>query len=316
MRDAFIAQLTELARTDPRIFLITGDLGFGVLNKFAEEFPNQFLNAGVAEQNMTMLATGLAMEGRVVFTYSIGNFPTLRPLEFIRNDACYHHANVNVVCIGGGFSYGSLGISHHATEDLSILRALPELTVVAPGDDYETMEATKALVNKSGAGYLRLDRSSMIVDAAQPFELGRARVVREGTDLTLISTGGMLGEALIAANKLSECGIEARVVSLHTIKPLDTEAIRLAAVETGGIITLEEHTVLGGLGGAVAETCLEKRWIPGFFVRMGLQDVFSKVVGSQEYLRSIYKLDAPAIVETSRKFVEAGQRAVVEGAIR
>lgn len=309
MRDAFIARLAELAEQDDRIMLITGDLGFGVLNDFAQRFPKQFLNAGVAEQNMTMLATGLAMEGRVVFTYSIGNFPTLRPLEFIRNDACYHQANVKVVCIGGGFSYGQLGISHHATEDLSILRALPNMTVVAPGDDFETREATTALAATPGTCYLRLDRSSMVVDSEAPFELGRARVVREGNDLTLISTGGMLGEAIRAADRLAERGVRARVVSMHTVKPLDLYAIRLAAQETGGILTLEEHTIEGGLGGAVAEACLENSWIPRFFRRIGLQSKFSSVVGDQDYLRRIYGLDAEAIVDAALAHVPIGQAA-------
>src|ERR1041385_4546417 len=141
MRNAFIQRLMQLAPHDPRLMLVTGDLGFGVLDEFSKKFPKQYLNAGVAEQNMTGVATGLALEGRIVFTYSIGNFPTLRCLEQIRNDAAYHGANVKVVAIGGGFSYGALGMSHHATEDLSIMRAIPGLTVVSPGDDWEQSQA-------------------------------------------------------------------------------------------------------------------------------------------------------------------------------
>jgi transketolase len=137
MRDNFVRQLSDLARTDPRIFLMTADLGFKVLDGFAEEFPNQYLNVGIAEQNMIGLATGMAMQGRTVFCYSIGNFSTLRCLEQIRNDACYHEANVKVVAVGGGFSYGPLGISHHATEDLAIMRALPNMTIAVPGDQWE-----------------------------------------------------------------------------------------------------------------------------------------------------------------------------------
>ena len=149
-----------LAERDSRLMLVTGDLGFGVLNRFIERFPRQFLNVGVAEQNMTGIAAGLALEGRTVFTYSIGNFPTLRCLEQLRNDAAYHGANVKVVAVGGGFSYGSLGFSHHATEDLAILRALPNVTVVAPGDDWETQEATTAIWEQPGTCYIRLDRAS------------------------------------------------------------------------------------------------------------------------------------------------------------
>src|SRR6185437_12163498 len=159
MRDAFIRALAEMAEADRRVLLVTGDLGFGVFDQYRRRFPGQFLNAGVAEQNMTMVATGLALEGRVVFTYSIANFPTLRCLEQIRSDAAYHQANLKVVAIGGGFSYGALGISHHATEDLAILRALPGITVLAPGDLWEAEQATRVLAATPGTAYLRLDKS-------------------------------------------------------------------------------------------------------------------------------------------------------------
>ena len=158
MRDAFIAELMEMAEHDPSIMLITGDLGFGVLNAYIERFPHQFLNAGVAEQNMTGLAAGLALEGHKVYTYSIGNFTTLRCLEQLRNDVCYHDADVTAVAVGGGFSYGQLGMSHFATEDLAILRALPNMTVVAPSDPWETRVLTRQMAAAPGPKYLRLDK--------------------------------------------------------------------------------------------------------------------------------------------------------------
>jgi transketolase len=305
MRDAFVRRLTELAAADPRLILITGDLGFGVLTEFAQRYPSQFLNAGVAEQNMTGLATGLALEGRIVFTYSIANFATLRCLEQIRNDACYHDANVKIVAIGGGFSYGALGVSHHATEDLTILRALPELTVVAPGDDWEAEEATSAVVATPGACYLRLDRSraDCISRPGEVFRIGKARVLRDGTDLTLVSTGGMLGVVLGAADRLAAQRINCRVLSMHTLKPLDDAAIVAAAVETGGILTVEEHTVHGGLGGAVAECCLEAGTPPATFYRIGLRAGFSSVVGSQDYLRTYYGLDENSVCRTAVQMV-------------
>ena len=305
MRDVFIQRLTELAESNPRVLLITGDLGFNVLNAFAERFPHQYLNAGVAEQNMTGLATGLAMEGRVVFTYSIANFPTLRCLEQIRNDACYHAANVKVVAIGGGFSYGALGVSHHATEDLSILRSLPELTVVAPGDDWEAAEATTALVTTPGTCYLRLDRSSAPATNRpdEQFRLGRARVIREGEDMTLTAVGGILGIALEAAERLAGEGIECRVISMHTVKPLDRDAILAACRETGGIVTIEEHTTDGGLGGAVAEVCLDAGIIPKTFHRIGLRAGFSSIVGDQDFLRSQYGMDAQTIIAAVRRLL-------------
>lgn len=297
MRDAFLKALTELAAADRRIMLLTADLGFGVFEGFAERFPHQYVNVGVAEQNMTGIATGLALEGHTVFTYSIGNFPTLRCLEQIRNDACYHGVNVNVVASGGGFSYGALGMSHHATEDLAILRALPDMTVVAPGDRWEAGEATLALARTPGVGYLRLDKTaaSTVPSGGETFGLGRARRVREGSAATLICTGGILAEAMTAASVLAEQGVECRVVSMHTVKPIDKSEIRSAALETGGIVTVEEHNISGGLGSAVAEVCMDENVRPGFFSRVALNDRYSSIVGEQAYLRERYGLDAAAI---------------------
>ncbi len=306
MRNAFIAELTELAALDPRILLITADLGFGVFETFARNHPKQFLNAGVAEQNMTGLATGLALDGRIVFTYSIANFPSLRCLEQIRNDAAYHDANVKVVSIGSGFSYGALGVSHHATEDVAILRALPTLTVVSPGDEWEVRQATRALIETPGTCYLRLDKAKA-PPSHQPgdvFQIGKARLVRDGDDLTIAVCGGILEVALQAADELAKAhGIRCRLLSVHTAKPLDVPALEKAARETGGILALEEHTVNGGLGGAIAETLLESGAVPRRFMRMGLRGGFASAVGSQEYLRKVYGLDAPAVVAQALKML-------------
>src|ERR1700674_158007 len=170
MRAAFFRALMDVASNDQRITLIVGDLGFGVVEPFAKQFPAQFLNAGVAEQNMTGVAAGMALMGRVVFTYSIANFPTLRCLEQIRNDVCYHRANVKIVALGGGFAYGALGMTHHATEDLAILRALPEMTVIAPGDPIETVHATRAIASTPGPVYLRLGRAGEAAIHTGPLE--------------------------------------------------------------------------------------------------------------------------------------------------
>jgi transketolase len=311
MRGAFVNRLIELASADPRIFLITGDLGFGVLTPYWERFPRQFLNAGVAEQNMTGLATGLALEGRIVFTYSIANFPTLRCLEQIRNDACYHEANVKIVAVGGGFSYGALGISHHATEDLSILRALPGMTVVVPGDTWEAAEATSAIVQQPGTCYLRLDRSGTlaVTENNERFHLGEARTVRNGTDLTMIVSGGILDEALGAAKDLSLKGIECRVLSMHTLRPIDASAVLKACRETGGIMTIEEHTLMGGLGSAVSEVCMDHGVYPRKFIRLGLRGEFSSVVGSQKYLRHVYGLSKAHICERAQTLVRKNEMA-------
>lgn len=302
MRKQFVKALASLAAADPKVFFITGDLGFGVMDDYAKRFPHQYLNVGVAEQNMLGVATGLALEGRTVFVYSIGNFPTLRCLEQIRNDALYHDANVKVVSIGGGFSYGPLGFSHHATEDLAILRALPGVTVVAPGDLWEAHEATQAVARQPGVCYLRLDKSAAQSSprAGERFTLGSARTVRDGHDVTLIAAGGILEEALRAADALQERGLQARVISMHTVFPLDEAAICRAARETGGIVTIEEHGVTGGLGGAVAETCLSLGAVPAFFHRIGLRGGLSTAVGSQSYLRQHYHMDAAAILDVVR----------------
>jgi transketolase len=249
---------------------------------------------------MSGLAAGLALEGRTVFTYSIGSFPTLRCLEQIRNDICYHGANVKIVCVGGGMSYGPVGFSHHATEDLAILRSLPGMLVLSPGDLWEAAEAARDLVSHRGPAYLRLDKSAA-PSTAQPreaFRPGRIRTVREGSDVTLAATGGILGEAILAADALVQHGIFCRVLSVHTVKPIDTHALIAAASETGGIVSIEEHTVDGGLGGAIAEVLMDAGVFPRFFARMGLRNTFSSVVGSQQYLRKVYSLDAAAIART------------------
>jgi len=302
MRSAFFRTLMSLAEEDSRICLVVGDIGFGVVEPFAQRFPTRFLNVGVAEQNMTGVAAGMAMCGKVVFTYSIANFSTLRSLEQIRNDVCYHHADVKVVAVGGGFAYGALGMTHHATEDLAILRSMPGMVVVAPGDPIETELVTGAIVAQPGPCYLRLGRAGEpTVHTSRPeFELGKAIVVREGSDLAMISTGGMLDTAVQVAERIARLGLHARVLSMHTIKPLDRDSVLAAARETGAIFTLEEHSVIGGLGGAVAEVLAESGELRVPFRRIGLPSEFSSHVGSQEYLRACNGLSASAIVDTVR----------------
>ncbi len=298
MRDHFIKRLLELAKSNSRIMLVTGDLGFGVFDEYQEKLPLQFLNAGVAEQNMTGLASGLAIEGRIVFTYSIGNFSTLRCLEQIRNDACYHDANVKVVAIGGGFSYGPLGISHHATEDLAILRSLPNITVVSPCGHWETTEATEAIVNTPGTCYLRLDKSSgddVPRCEGEQFCIGKARILQQGDDCAIVVTGGILEEVWQASRLLESKGISVMVVSVHTIKPFDTETLIDACKKTKTIVTVEEHTLCGGLGGIVSEVLLDRGILPSRFLRIGHEAGFSSIVGSQKYLRQRYGLDAKTI---------------------
>ena len=306
MRGAFFRALLGLAERDHRINLIVGDLGFGVVEEFARRFPDRFLNAGIAEQNMTGIAAGMALSGKIVFTYSIANFPVLRCLEQVRNDVCYHNANVKIVAVGGGLAYGSLGATHHATEDLAIMRSLPRMVVVAPGDPAEAEAATQAVAALAGPSYLRLGRAgeAKVHRGAIDFQLGKAITVRQGRDLTLISTGGLLETAVQAAELLHQSGLEARVLSMHTVKPLDANAISVAARETGAIFTLEEHSVAGGLGGAVAEFLAEEGERPFTFRRFGLPSAFSSAVGTQEYLRAQHRLTAEAVVSAVASLLE------------
>ena len=305
MRDHFVKALTEEAQRDNNIILITGDLGFGVLNDFAIRFPKQYINAGVAEQNMTGIASGLGMDGKIVFTYSIGNFNTLRCLEQIRNDACYHNANVNIVSIGGGFSYGALGYSHHATEDIAIMRAIPNLNVFVPCDFWEVQEITKQVIKLCGVNYIRIDKSSAETnyDEKEKFVIGKARVLTEGKHLTIITAGGIANVALNAQKEMLKEGVSIRVVSMHTIKPIDKEMILDCSKNTGGIITLEEHSIIGGLGGAVTEVLMQEGIYPNKFKMMGLEPKFSTIVGSQEYLRSVNKLDVSSVVNVINKLI-------------
>jgi transketolase len=206
---------------------------------------------------------------------------------------------VKVVSVGGGMSYGPVGMSHHATEDLAILRSLAGIEVYAPTDLWEAAEATRHLIESRGPAYLRLDKSAapLTEHAGERFEPGRIRVVREGSDVTLVATGGIAGEAIKAADALAGQGIFCRVLSVCTVKPLDIETLARAATETGGIVSIEEHTVEGGLGGAIAESLMEAGIAPEFFVRVGLRNTFSSVVGTQRYLRGVYQMDAAAIMK-------------------
>jgi transketolase len=305
MRAAFFNTLLKLAERDERIHFVVGDLGFGVVEPFARRFPDRFLNAGVAEQNMTGVAAGLALCGKIVFTYSIGNFSTIRCLEQIRNDVCYHKADVKIVSVGGGFSYGPLGMTHHAVEDLAIMRVLPSMVVVAPGDPFEVEQATRALVARPGPAYLRLGRvgEPRLHGPGVVFELGRAIRVKEGRALTIFSSGGMLETGVRAAELLGEAGIDTRVVSMHTLKPLDEAEILSAAAETGAIATLEEHSLIGGLGSAVAEVLAEASGPRGRLKRLGVPSTFASEVGSQDYLRAMHGLSPDGVFQSLKSWL-------------
>ena len=299
MRDAFTRALMREAANDPRLMLITGDLGFGVLKPFWETYPDQFVNAGIAEQSMTGLAAGLAMTDRTVLTYSIGNFPTLRCIEQIRNDCAYHDANVKVVCVGGGFVYGSLGMSHHATEDMAVLRALPGVTVFTPGDPAEVEAVVPVMLRTPGTCYLRLGRGGEPTLHEKPIEgwaLPQALTLRQGTDVAILSAGGSLTQTVAAARLLAEQGVSADAASFPCIKPIDREKLAELSRRFRHIVTVEEHSVIGGFGGAVCEVLAEMGSACRVH-RIGMDDVYSTIVGTQQYLREAYRMDEKAICE-------------------
>jgi len=297
MRDTFVKTLFEIAKKDKNVHIVTGDLGFGVLRPFFENLPEQITNVGIAEQNMTGVAAGMAREGKIVYTYSIGNFPTLRCIEQIRNDCAYHGANVKVVCVGGGFVYGSLGMSHHATEDIAVMRALPDVTVLAPGDLVEAEHATRAIYSQPGTCYLRLGRGGerRIHDEIADFEIGKAIKIQDGEGVAVFSTGAIFDEVKEACELLSAEGITPTVYTFPTVKPIDRSVIENAARRHKAIVTVEEHNLSGGFGSAVAEVLAEMDGARARLVRVALDDRYSSIVGSQKYLRRQYSIDATGI---------------------
>ncbi len=305
MRSVFNKTLFKIAEEDERIFLILADIGYGEIENFADRFPERFFNVGVAEQNMTGVACGVAMEGNIAVTYSIANFPTLRCLEQIRNDVCYHRANVKIVIIGGGLAYGALGVSHHSTEDLAIMRALPDMVVLAPADFAEAEAATRAMFLHDGPVYYRCGykKEPPVHKNAINFEIGKALTVCTGSDVTIIGTGTITNRAVKAAEILERQGISTRVISMHTVKPIDGEAILKAADETDAVITVEEHTIIGGLGGAVAEVLAEEG-SRVHFKRIGIPDTYVHSVGSHDWLLDKFGYSPESIARVTRETLE------------
>ncbi len=259
MRTAYLDALYELAKSDKNVYALISDNGAIVYDKYRMDFPKQYLNLGISEANMVGMAAGMASCGKIPFAYTIGAFLAYRAFEFIRNDVCLQNQNVKIVGTGAGQVYSALGPTHHSTEDLGGLRSLPGLTILCPSSPLEVKKATVAAYLHDGPVYLRLgtNRESEIYEEDYDFHIGKAVILREGTDITLISTGSILKDALEIADQLSDEGIEARVLNMHTIKPIDREAVVKAVEETGKIITVEDHNVMGGLGSAVAEVIAE-----------------------------------------------------------
>lgn len=288
MRKAFVESLHALAKKNRKIMLLTADLGYSVFEEFAKECPDQYLNMGVAEQHMTGFAAGLAMESKVPFIYSIVPFVTMRNFEQIRNDICYQNLNVKIVGVGAGYSYGPYGHTHHGLEDLGILRTLPNITLFTPGDPVETALVVQEAIKIKGPVYIRLGRAGEpILHTRKPHLIvGKGLKLRDGGDITLFAINTMVKTALDVAESLEKKNIHATVVSLPTLKPLDEKVIHYARDNTKAIFTLEEHSIIGGLGSVVAEILAESH--SGIvFKRLGVPDVFAEGIGNQEHMRDL-----------------------------
>ncbi|WP_282936021.1 transketolase C-terminal domain-containing protein [Paenibacillus sp. RC67] len=265
-RQVICETLLELAKDDRDIMVLTSDSrGSAAMAPFAKAYPEQFVEVGIAEQNIVGISAGLAHSGKKPFVTSPACFLSMRSIEQIKVDVAYSGTNVKLVGISGGISYGALGMSHHSVQDLAVARAIPGLAVMMPADRHETKRMTEALVMHDGGVYVRIGRNAVEdVYETDDFEfvIGKAVMMRDGSDLTIIAAGETVRIALDAHEALKEAGVSCRVINMHTIKPLDEEAILSAARETGHLITVEEHSVLGGLGAAVAEVVVQNKPVP------------------------------------------------------
>lgn len=299
MRTAFIENFMALAADNPRLFLITGDLGFSVLEPFAETYPDRFLNAGVAEQNMTGLAAGLASEGYHVFTYSIANFPTLRCLEQIRNDVCYHKLPVTVVAVGAGMAYGNLGYSHHGLQDIAALRSLPGMEIWSPADPGETASALRQVTDHPGPSYLRLGKAGEPPLHNEDWSADQIMAIRstDQKQVALVATGSQLKEVLQAADALKTEGIAVSVYSAPRLVPPNPEEYLTPLRDYTEIHSYEEHSPVGGLGSLLAETFSGITRV----IRHGVGTEYISEVGSQDYLRKKAGLDSASIIASIKR---------------
>lgn len=299
MRNVFVKNLIERARNDKDIYLLTADLGYNAFEKFREEFSDRFVNVGVSEANMIGVAAGLALTGKKVCVYSIVPFLTLRCLEYIRNNLCHQNLDVKLIGLGGGFNYGNQGCSHHTIEDIAVMRALPNMTVLCPADIVEADLAIKAMFDYPGPVYIRLGKAGkkQVYQVMPQFYFGKGILVRDGADLTLVSTSNIIDTVLEVSNNLKQKNISIRIISMPCLKPLDNDIIKKAAEETKAIFTIEEHSITGGLGSAVSDVLMEANFSDLLFKRFGLSDECHIDIGSHEYLKEKKGLGANYITE-------------------
>lgn len=296
MRNAFADEIAQLSSLDSRIVLLSGDIGNRLFEPFKSKFPNRFYNCGVAEANMASVAAGMALCGLRPVTYTITPFNTTRCLEQIRDDICYHNVPVLIVGTGAGLSYASLGCTHHSCEDISFLRSIPNMSVLCPADTMELRALLRASFQWPGPIYMRIGKTGepQIHTSIPRLEIGKGFRIQEGKDLCILSTGNMLPTALETAKILQSSHIQPEIVSLHTVKPLDTSLLSDACSRFSHLVTIEEHSLIGGLGSAVAEWMVDES-VQTRLIRFGTQDRFPHPIGSQKYTRELFGLTPTAI---------------------
>ncbi len=303
-RDSYGAELIELGKVHEDIVVLDADLAEATRSgKFAEVFPERFIDCGIAEANMMGVAAGLAAAGKVPFASSFAMFAAGRAYEQVRNSIGYPHLNVKIGASHAGISVGEDGATHQCNEDIALMRSIPGMVVINPSDYIEGRAAVRAAYEHDGPVYMRFGRLAVPVINDRPdykFELGKGVVLREGKDVTIIATGLPVNNCLEAAEKLAADGIDAKVINIHTIKPLDEELVAAAAMETGKVVTVEEHSVIGGLGSAVCDVICEKA--PARVLKIGINDVFGESGPALELIKK-YGLDTDSIYEKVKAFV-------------
>lgn len=306
MRTAYLSALYDLSKTNKDVLALISDNGAIVYDKYRQDFPDQFINYGISEANMVASAAGLASCGKIPFAYTISPFLTMRAFEFVRNDVCLQNQNVKLVGTGAGFVYSSLGPTHHATEDLAVMRVLPNLTIFSPASPLEVRKATVMAAEIKGPVYIRLgtNKEPEIYEEDYDFVPGKGVTLQDGKDITLVSTGSIVFDVLQAAKELQQEGISARVINIHTIKPLDEDILLKAVRETHVIMTIEEHSIIGGLGSAAAEVILENGADACVFERMGLRDKFCKGYGSHKDLKEMNGLSKEDIKNRAKALLK------------
>lgn len=304
-RQVICDTLMELAKDDKDIYVLTSDSrGSASMTNFANEYPKQFVEVGIAEQNLVGIAAGLATTGKKCFAVSPACFLTMRSIEQVKVDVAYSNTNVKLIGISGGVSYGALGMSHHSLQDIAVMRAIPNMDIFLPADRFETEKLVRELVKYDKPAYIRIGRNPVgdVYESTDfEFEIGKANVMREGKDITIIATGETVKPAIEASDELKELGIKCRVLNMHTIKPLDEEAIIKAAKETGHIITVEEHSIYGGLGAAVSEVVVQNAPVPMKIV--GIKDE-AAITGTSKEIFNYYGLSKENLVKLAKELIE------------